>query len=128
MKPKFEWTKESIAYLVMHAANMAPIVMARELGCSSESIYNKIRDLGMQGIRKRVITREELEKRSLDQKQRVAREKANTWPRITTTMDAALKGRTFEDVLKKPSTTKPIRCITRWSADVGEAKSSLGYA
>jgi hypothetical protein len=127
-RPKFEWTKDRLEYLTTNGPREHVSIMSRYLGCSSETVYLKLKALGIIRTKRKSLHLNGHNGAKAGQAaiNKINEEARVPWPQITTTMDAALAGRSFGGDKEKPGTEKPKLTRTRWVGDIGEAKSSMG--
>ena len=124
--------KAVLEYIIKNGSNMPMSKLSEKVGYSVDHIKTAMSRYGV--TRFRTYNKEHIEKasesRAKSAEARLEKAKADIetpWPKITTTMNKAMRGKSYGGNTSHPGTKNPVKKSAVYSMNVGTFKSSMGW-
>ena len=124
--------KEVLEYIIKNGSSMPLSKLAEKVGYSLEYVRLALERHNVK--RFRTYNREHIEKASESRAKsaeiRLEKTKADSetpWPKVTTTMNKAMRGKSYGGNTSHPGTKNPVKKSAVYSLNVGTFKSSMGW-
>ena len=124
--------KAIIEYIIKNGSSMPLTKLSEKVGYSVDSVRLALERHNVK--RFRTYNREHIEKasesRAKSAEVRLEKAKADIetpWPKVTTTMNKAMRGKSYGGNTSLPGTKNPIKASAVYSLNFGTFKSSMGW-
>ena len=124
--------KAVLEYIIKNGSNMPLSKLSEKVGYSVDHVRVALERHNVK--RFRTYNKEHIEKasesRAKSSEARLEKAKADSetpWPKITTTMNKAMRGKSYGGNTSLPGTKNPVNKSAVYSLNVGTFKSSMGW-